>query len=513
VRKRTRAGWLLIAVVALASCTAEPPEPGPSSPSSQEDSTLASQAHPLPLEEVAAFGAVATINAGSNCTGTLVDTRVAAGPAYVLTAGRCVGDLSRPAQATTLGGEGAGTAEFFRAEGNLGATVTVDVAEIAYSTMRSTDTAIVRLNATLGELEALGVRPIPITDREPGSGDDVVNVSVPVQDLEPDAWVMRRAGCSLGDQHTLIESPWLWFAVWSNDCPGIVHGSSGSPLFTVDRDGDPGEIVAMISTTSSGVIAADGGACWAGRPCQVTDAGPVMVEETSYAQSVAGIGRCFDATTGGLTVAGTCPLVLSDVWVEEGGGPFQGDAQPDASGRLPEASFVGTSVGILRTVLVPLKDGAECGRKETYVDSAARVLPRVGEPWEAVGVLIAVDLPVEEGFYLLCGVRAEAYGSAASVIFEVDRTPPVLDAGAKVERLEDGSVVVRPYLHPPELSTVRFTWGAMGTVDCEDTAAFQDSSLAPLTIHADDLPAEYCIYGRDVAGNATPVTTIDIRQT
>ena len=66
MRKRARAGWLLIAVVALASCTAEPPAPLRSSPGVPEDSALPSLADPLPLEEVAAFGAVAAMSAGSN---------------------------------------------------------------------------------------------------------------------------------------------------------------------------------------------------------------------------------------------------------------------------------------------------------------------------------------------------------------------------------------------------------------------------------------------------------------
>jgi len=101
---------------------------------------------------VADFSGVATLNAGSNCTGTLVDTGVTAGPAYVLTNGHCVGGVGRSAQRTTLGLKWFGTAESFRAAGNLDATLTVDVAEIAYSTMRATGTAVVRLDATLGEL-------------------------------------------------------------------------------------------------------------------------------------------------------------------------------------------------------------------------------------------------------------------------------------------------------------------------------------------------------------------------
>lgn len=506
--------WAVVAIAAalvLAGCTADAPAPDQTSESTDNsDSRLPPPADPLALDEVAAFGAVASMNAGSNCTGTLIDTGVAAGPAYVLTNGHCVGDVGRSAQTTTLHEQWSGTAEFFRAAGNLESTVMVDVAELAYSSMRHTDTAIVRLDSTLAELEGLGVEPLPITASEPAAGDAVVNVGVPVQGLDHDDWVMRRGECTLDAQHTLIEFLWLWFDVWANDCPGILQGSSGSPLLTVDADGAPVEIVAMINTTSWGVSAADGGACTISRPCQLTDDGPVMLEETSYAQSVAGLGRCFDSVTGEFSAGGSCPLPVSDIWAEQGGGVFRGAGQPDGSGRLPEVSFVGAATGVIRTALVPLGDGTACTDRQTYAGSGEEVLPHAGKPWELRGIVVAADLPEQEGHYLLCAVRGEGYAAAASVLFEVDRTPPLFPAGADVERLDGGGAIIRPYLNPPELSTVRFIWGAPGTLDCTDTAAFQDFFIAPLTLEARDLPARYCIYGMDAAGNPTPVTTIDI---
>lgn len=511
MRAHALAAVVVAAPLVLSACTADPPPPGvPSESADTGDSRLPPPADPLPLDEVAAFGAVAAMNAGSNCTGTLIDTGVPTGPAYVLTNGHCVGDVGRSAQTTTLGEEWSGTAEFFRAAGNLDSTVVVDVAELAYSSMRYTDTAIVRLDSTLAELKSLGVRPLPITPAQPAEGDPVVNVGVPVQGLGHDEWVLRRGVCTLGAPHTLIEFLWLWFDVWANDCPGIIQGSSGSPLFSVDGDGAPAEIVAMINTTSWGVSAADGGACTISRPCQVTDDGPVMLEETSYAQSVAGVGRCFDAVTGEFAISQQCPLPVSDIWAEQGGGVFRGAGLPDGSGRLPEVSFVGAATGVIRTALVPLGDATACSAPQTYAGAGEEVLPHAGKPWELRGILVTADLPEQEGHYLLCAVRGEGYAGAASVLFEVDRTPPLFAAAAGVERLDNGVAIVRPYLNPPELSTVRFLWGAPGAIDCTDTAAFQDFFIAPLTLEAQDLPATYCIYGMDAAGNPTPVTTIDI---
>lgn len=474
------------------------------------ESTLPPPADPLPLADLATFSGVAMLNAGSNCTGTLIDTGVPAGPAYVLTNGHCTGGIGRSAQQTTAGLEWFGEAEFLRAAGNLDGTFTVAVEELAYSTMRHTDTAIVRLDSTLGALQEAGLTAVPVADAEPAPGLEVVNVGVPVQDLADDEWVLRRGDCTLGAQHTLIEFLWLWFDVWSNDCPGIIQGSSGSPLFETDASGAPVRIVGMINTTSWGVTAARGGACFMNRPCQVTEDGAVMVEETSYAQSVAGVGSCFDGGSGRFALGGDCPLETSDVWAESGGGAFRGGDLPDASGRLPEVRLAGEQAGTVRTALTPLGEGTACTDAATYTGTAPQDLPEAGEPWDLKGVVIPVPLPETEGHYLLCAVRGESYERAASVLFSVDRTPPVLPATVDIEDMGEGSVMVRPHFDPPELSTVRFTWGDPDTVDCDDTSAFGDLRMVPPILGPDELPALFCLYGLDSAGNSTPVERIDI---
>lgn len=430
-------------------------------------------------------------------------------PGYILTNGYCVGDVGRPAQRTTIAEGWFGTAEFLRAEGNLDGTLTVNVEEIAYSTMRHTDTAIVRLDATLGELEDRGIVPVPIAADEPAAGLDVVNIGVPVQDLDETDWVMRRGTCTLGAQHTLIEGRWLWFDAWSNDCPGIIQGSSGSPLFEVDADGAPQQIVGVINTTTWAANDQPGAVCTINHPCEVTLEATTMVPETSYAQPAAGIGACFDAATGVFALGGECPLPVSDVWALDGGGSFRGGALPNSVGATPEVNLSGAAGGTVRDALIPLGDGTGCTDPATYADAEATPLISAEHDWDQATVK-AVDLPEVEGRYLLCAVRDEGYTSAASILFDVDRTPPTLEAGADIEDIGEGVVVVRPNLNPPELSNFRFTWGAPGEVDCDDTASFQGFFIVPLTLMPDDLPADYCIYGMDAAGNPTPVTRIEI---
>ena len=515
---KRHAGLISIGVLAFAACTtcgcvADPTTPQPTSTGSSEDSNAPLPGEPLPAEEIEEFGAVAALNAGSACSGTLIDTGVPQGPAYVLTDGRCVGGLGRPPQSTAVGLEWSGTAEFLRAAETPDRAIPLEVVELTYATMRHAAIGIVRLNATLADAEALGIGVLPIADEQPRSGDEVASIGVPVIGLEPDAQVLRRADCTLGSQHSLIESFWLFLDAFSTDCDGVLAGSSGSPLVHLDEDGRPVEVVAMITASTSGASRSDAGACAVNRPCELTEAGAVPVGRTDYAQSVAGIGRCFDPSTGLFTLGEACPLRMSDVWAERGGGVFRPGQLPDSAGRLPEASFVGESVGVLSTALVPIGDGTVCADKETYADADTHLLPRAGQPWEAVGVIVAPELPGAEGHYLLCAVSGERYDSAASVIFEVDRTPPTVAAGAEVERLDGGGVAVRPLLSPPELAAVRYTWAAPDTVDCDDLDAFQEFSVAPLIIAAADLPAVYCIYGLDAAGNRTPVTSIDIPRT
>ena len=137
-------------------------------------------------------------------------------------------------------------------------------------------------------------------------------------------------------------------------------------------------------------------------------------------------------------------------------------------------------------------------------------MPQGGYEWEQKGTPLAVSLPEVEGRYTLCAVAGEDYAGAASVIFEVDRTPPIFPATAQVEDIDGGTVIVRPHLNPPELSTFRLTWGDPETVDCEDTANFVDFLIIPLTLTAEDRPASYCLYGLDGAGNTTDVTRIEI---
>ena len=238
-----------------------------------------------------------------------------------------------------------------------------------------------------------------------------------------------------------------------------------------------------------------------------------MVERTTYAQSVAGIGRCFD-NAGRFTLGDECPLPTSSIWAESGGGSFRGGDLPNSLGATPSVSVVGRHAGTARTALVPFGDGRACQREETYSGAATVALRKAAKPGEALGIPVDVDLPETEGHYLLCAVRGHDYEGAAAVLFEVDRTPPLIAATAEVEDIGEGNLRVTPQLNPPEISAVRSMWGPPDTVNCADPTGFYpaDPSPKPLAISAANLPVRYCIYGQDAAGNATGIAVINLPQ-
>lgn len=515
LQHRVAAGFLFLGLIGLTACAPSSPQETPNASESGPDLPgvpvdLPTPAPAISLVELGDFTGVARLEMGSNCTGTLIDTGVEDGPAYLITNGHCTGDVGRAPQEVTVGEEWFGQGFFLDTHDNP-TPVVVNAEALEYSTMRSRDVAIVRLKERLGYLRGLGIRPIPIVDEEVAEGTRVRNIAAPVQDLDANDWVLRSGDCTLDHQTDLLESRWMWQGAWANDCPGVRQGSSGSPLLTVAADGGPEAIAAVINTTTTGASPENGGMCFLNRPCELVDGTPTWVEDRSYGVSIAGIGRCF-SNEGVFALGGDCPLEVSSIWANQGGGIFRGGDLPDATHLAPEVNLalnpsVGASAAV-RTVLVPLESAGVCTDPATYEGAAAGTVPAVENPWDE-GLILPVSLPEEEGFFALCAVAGDDYQGAATVLFEVDRTPPKFEPGASVEGIGDGNIVVNPFLNPPELSTVRFTW-VPGEQECPATSEFQDFFVVPLMLEAGDLPATYCIYGMDQAGNATDVVRIPL---
>ncbi|GAA1935812.1 hypothetical protein GCM10009775_29610 [Microbacterium aoyamense] len=322
--RRTPAIAVVIGMLLLAGCAVGAgPEPKPTA-------SLPELGAPLTADDLAAFGGVAVVDLASRCTATLIETGADTAPAYVLTNGHCVGLDGAPANKTIVDEEAFGEATFFQtADTADDDRLRVAASRIEYATMRGTDVAIVQLDATLGELRSAGAVPLEIAADPPAEGEVVVNVAAPTQGLEDDDWVLRRGDCAVGATKDVIEFSWLWLAAQRNDCPGVLGGSSGSPLIA------DGEVVSIVNTTNTGVPVERGDTCYLGKPCEVDGAAAVFVPETSYGVRVAGIGSCFPG--GVFALGGACPLEVTTLWDVSGGGIYGANGE-DGGGRTPTSS-------------------------------------------------------------------------------------------------------------------------------------------------------------------------------
>ena len=454
---RRHAGLIGVGLLALAACTTSACVAGEADPTNTSAEPSSGPAalmpgEPLTDDEAAAFGAVAALDSAAACVGTLVDTGVPTGPAYLLTAGRCVGGLGQPPQSTALMLEWSSTADFLRTAAVQGRGIPVEVVELTYATMRNADVGIIRLGSTLAEVEALGIASLPIAVEQPTSGEAVASIGIPVLGLQPDAQVLRArrvhpGSPALADRVVLAVDRGLRSRLPRSRCgrKRLAAARSGRERHPGGGRRD-GHRTAVGNEPRLGLLRAQ-------TPLRGHRSGRGSGRgNRAPPQSVAGIGRCFDETTGVVLTGRRMPVARVGRLGRAGQGACSSQARspmPTDASPKPASSVRVSGCSVPRPSR--FGNGEGCLDGDTYADAETHVLPRQGQPWEAVGVVVTPQLPGEEGHYLLCAVSGEGYDLAASVIFEVDRTPPTLAADAEVERLEGGGVAVRPLLRPPEL--------------------------------------------------------------
>ena len=436
--------------------------------------TPGSPTKPAPVasdEQAQRYSGVAQIQAGSSCTGWLLDTGVATAPAYVVTTGRCTQARNLPGTAVGLDLPASGQAEFGV---GIGVSPYVAPAErVVYATMNGTDIAVIRMGVSLGELQNRGIRAYRPTEPPP-SRRMATMVGVPVRGL-PASLVQLRAGqCLTGPRADLLEFRWFFDDALVVDCPGVIGGSSGSPLF--DR---AGRVVGMTTTSTAGAL--PGGACYLDNPCEVGEGGVAPVSERSYAVSVAALHTCFSG--GRLTLDQGCPLPRPGVDAQAGVTVLGSDGdQVSVAASAPAETVVATAV-------VPLTSVDACD-DAVYDTPGIRLGP---EP-----VLVPAAVPAEEGHYLLC-----LKGSTVRVALQRDLTPPVRTPEISTLPV-GGGYRVRPLFSPPELSDYLVKLGPAATTDCGDNAGYRPFRRAPLAAAPRDLPATFCAIGLDLAGNPGP---------
>ena len=498
--------FLVVLAFLLASCSpAATPAPQATSPSdlatslSPEPSSdtpgepeIAVPAPPLEPAELDLYGGVASLAGSSNCTATLIDTKTDSAPAYLITNGHCVGLDGLPTNDTIIDEEGQGEARFFNVKGAT-KVLTVPVSRFEYATMRGTDVGIVRLDTTLGDLKTAGAVPLAIAANAPAAGTKVINIAVPTQGVDDADQVLRKGACTLGEPVDLIEYRWLWLDALRNDCPGVLGGSSGSPLIATD------EIVSIINTTNTGVAADRGDTCYLGKPCEISGDTATFVPGSSYSVNVAGIGLCFP--DGAFALGSDCPLPATTLTGVDGGGIFGADGH-DGNGRPAEVTLDSTGPKLVSVAQnVSLGAARSCTDAAGYSDAA----PLQFDAEEDEGAL-PLTLPSTNGFTLVCVAERGKEEAAARFVYAIDTVAPVKGPELSILPLEDGEVAVDPIFDIPDIADIHLVFGPPAETDCSDRSAYSPYRRQPLFFEAADLPARFCVVGFDSAGNESPIT-------
>ena len=222
-------------------------------------------------------------------------------PAYAVTEGRCAADLA--GDSALIDGPGQGHVVFNYFADSTARQVVARVARTAYASVQGRNVAVLELAPRYAELVTGLIRPLPaVSVARMAEGDPVVVVGAPLGSSGAEDFV-RLAFCRIdGIAAVLLEDRWRWVHAPFNRCRDVRIGSAGSPVLSVIARG----VVGLIVTTTAGGERRE--KCALGRPCEPTEGRKRSRPDTHYLSSLAGIGRCFDATGRFDITEGSCSL-------------------------------------------------------------------------------------------------------------------------------------------------------------------------------------------------------------
>lgn len=443
-----------------------------------------------------AFAAVGRLHANSSCTAFLIEPESSSpgSPAYALTAGHCV---SREPYAVIANQPAGYTIDFNYFADTRDAAVTVGATTVVWSTMKGTDLALLQLDATIGALQARGLRGFRLFPGPLTQGASVFWVGAPAVNFPAERAFLRRGECSALGSTALIEAARLWHDEIRNDCPDVYGGASGSPLF----DAASGRVAGVIGTTTN--LSSNGGPdfdCFENRPCAVTPSGPAVESDTSYAAPVSPLSGCFDASGLAAPFLPACGLdpgfeLAIDV-------NRRTAAPPRTNGELTrwDARLSGTlPYYAYKTVRLGLDD---CRNPAGY--SKPILLSFSPTIFDPIGR--------QEGHYLLCVVAGSTPSIGASWQsfdfpslrrMRVDALPPALPPGFEVDPADDGYRLTVSSV-PPAVSSLQYKAGHPFSTDCTSPAAYRPYLAAPIFVPRSAFPQRLCLRYADDAGNAAP---------
>lgn len=218
-------------------------------------------------------------------------------PAYVLTAGHCVG-VWEPDE-VIVDGPAPGYEVTFRYFSDGDDRPALGARAIAYGTMKERDIGVVSLEATVGQLRGLGIAPWVIGDDAGAADEPLVVVHAPSGSF------LRLSACAAqGMAGEVREHHWRWFDLQRNGCEDVRPGSSGSPVIARSS----GRLLAILGTSTRDSEGLED--CALNRPCEPRDAGATVLADMNYAVPVSGLLGCFDAGARFDPALPGCPLDL-----------------------------------------------------------------------------------------------------------------------------------------------------------------------------------------------------------
>jgi hypothetical protein len=418
-----------------------------------------------------------------------------AAPAYLLTAGHCVGFDRWQANEIHVGESSASLGSF---ETNLfwdtrdSKWIDVLPAAIEYSTLHMRDVAVVRLDATMADLRALGVDPLPVASALPAPGDPIAVIGY------PGTAPLLRSRCQEGETRRLVEDEYL-FTAEADECAAIAPGSSGSPALDAS-----GRVFGVVSTGTD-----DGYPCSLDHPCDLAEPPNANPKSTNYVASIAGLGACFPGGVFDLRAEG-CGLARPPLPVAERGAARYTRSIVNGAPAQWNVAIRDEGLPFYRFKSGPAET-TRCDVDEGYGGVAA----------VASAGTIADPIGTTEGRYVLCihgGTAADVataftkLDSAFALVTEIDDTPPSAPPQVQII-LQSDQLTIAFADFSPDHARYHYRIEAFGASACDvapsDGMVDKASSVSfPRSTER----RQFCVTAEDAAGNTGAPATLELNQ-
>ena len=437
-----------------------------------------------------AYNAVGRVSGLLQCTGFVVDTEQNDNaPAYVITNAHCIQDYALPSTLSDVAvGESVTdydfsiTLNFFHDSDNQ---LEIPITEIAYSTMKGTDLAILKLDRDLSELREAGIKPLRLGAIPAGAAAPSINVPGAPMFNGRGQDFLRLDQCQITARSALMEWFWYWRDAFVTDCEAIAEGNSGSPLLLPS-----GKAVGIINTSTA--KATDSETCYLGLPCEVNESGYQFKLDRSYAMPLEPLMACFTRGRFNLDNPGCKLDPGSKIEVATVVRTPTSSKTAELTGNSWDLTLNNVKQGIFYKV-GPI-GVVDCYDGEGYSN---RISPR--SP-----ALKQLPLPTAEGVYNLCLRFEELENKRAGqfpivVPLTVDETGPTQMPFASVLQRGADSLWFDPLFDVPEISGFQYkVIPAAQACDLSDLVLY---NRIPISIEIDELPAKVCLLTEDNVAN------------